>query len=135
MFDTPTIEGLALVTMKPNSILPNNNYRGSAVSRSPINKDDLWCVFCKTPRHTKEICWKLHGKPQSFGRGYGNQYAQFEQRNHQTHIAQSNEISQPEILASNDSNVGRLHREEIERLYSILTSMDKPTTSYSRPIR
>ena len=41
MFDTPTIEGLALVTMKPNSILPNNNYRGSAVSRSPINKDDL----------------------------------------------------------------------------------------------
>ncbi|XP_043817124.1 uncharacterized protein LOC110624504 isoform X2 [Manihot esculenta] len=31
----------------------------------PFNKDSLWCTWCKKPRHTKEKCWKLHGKPQS----------------------------------------------------------------------
>lgn len=27
------------------------------------SKDNLWCTFCKKPRHTKDKCWKLHGKP------------------------------------------------------------------------
>ena len=22
-----------------------------------------WCEHCKKPWHTKETCWKLHGKP------------------------------------------------------------------------
>ena len=26
-------------------------------------KDSLWCTHCKTPRHNRERCWKLHGKP------------------------------------------------------------------------
>ena len=86
MLDTPITEGSALVTMKPNSTLPNNNYGISEVSRLPINKNGLWCVYCKKPRHT---CWKFYGKPQSFGRGNGNLYAQFGQRNGQAHIAQS----------------------------------------------
>lgn len=29
------------------------------------NKDDMWCTYCKKPRHTKERCWKIHGKPSS----------------------------------------------------------------------
>ena len=44
MLDTPTTEGSALVTMKPNSTPPNNNYGGSEVFRSPVNKDALWYV-------------------------------------------------------------------------------------------
>ncbi|RVW77005.1 hypothetical protein CK203_036884 [Vitis vinifera] len=24
------------------------------------NKDNLWCTYCKKPRHTKEKCWKLN---------------------------------------------------------------------------
>ena len=47
MLDTPTTESSAPVTMKPNSTLPNNNYGGSEVSKSPVNKDGLWCVYCK----------------------------------------------------------------------------------------
>ena len=84
---TPTTEGSALVPMKPNSRLLNNNYGGSQVSRSPINKDGLWCVYCKKLRQTKEACWKLHGNLQSFNRGNGNQYAPYGQRNGQAHIA------------------------------------------------
>lgn len=27
------------------------------------NNDSLWCTYCKKPQHTRERCWKLHGKP------------------------------------------------------------------------
>ncbi|KAG8651577.1 hypothetical protein MANES_06G001350v8 [Manihot esculenta] len=26
-------------------------------------KDHLHCDYCGKPRHTKETCWKLHGRP------------------------------------------------------------------------
>ena len=29
------------------------------------NKNNLWCSYCKKPRHTKKKCWKLNGKPPS----------------------------------------------------------------------
>ena len=41
----------------------------AAASRSPNNQrrsDDkprVWCDHCNKPRHTRETCWKLHGKP------------------------------------------------------------------------
>ncbi|KAL5813378.1 hypothetical protein ACOSQ3_024138 [Xanthoceras sorbifolium] len=27
------------------------------------NPSNLWCTYYKKPRHTKDRCWKLHGKP------------------------------------------------------------------------
>ena len=45
-------------------ILRNGNGRNSQ------NKDDLVCSYCKKPRHTREKCWKLHGKPTNME--YGN---------------------------------------------------------------
>ena len=68
---------------------------------------------------------------QWFGRGNGNQYAQSRQKSGYAYIAQSKENSQLEISAFNDLDVGRLNREEIERLHGILTSMGKSTTSCS----
>lgn len=39
---------------------------GSQLDMSkPTNKDELWCTFCKKPRHTRETCWKLNDKPPS----------------------------------------------------------------------
>lgn len=29
------------------------------------NRDNFWCTYCKKTRHTRERCWKLHGKPPS----------------------------------------------------------------------
>ena len=29
-------------------------------TRSSIH-DEVWCTYCKKPRHTKETCWKLLG--------------------------------------------------------------------------
>ena len=27
------------------------------------DKPKVWCDFCNKPRHSRETCWKLHGKP------------------------------------------------------------------------
>ena len=29
-----------------------------------VDKDSLWYTYCKKPKHTKDKCWKLVGKPQ-----------------------------------------------------------------------
>ena len=30
----------------------------------------VWCTCCNKPRHTRDKCWKLYGKPQSKDWGY-----------------------------------------------------------------
>ena len=35
------------------------------------NKDSLWCTYCKKARHTREKCWKLHGKPSTSSKKWG----------------------------------------------------------------
>ena len=29
----------------------------------PDEKPRVWCDFCNKPRHTRETCWRIHGKP------------------------------------------------------------------------
>ncbi|KAA8537193.1 hypothetical protein F0562_029675 [Nyssa sinensis] len=72
MLDTPTDEGSALAVVKPPSPnkfkgLNSNNENKGEMYKPRINKEDLWCNYCKKPRHTKEMCWKLKGKT-SFGK-------------------------------------------------------------------
>ena len=38
---------------------------GKNVCLVKVNKDNLWCIYCKKPRHTKENCRKLNSKPPS----------------------------------------------------------------------
>jgi transposase InsO family protein len=49
-------------------------------------KDSRWCTFCKKSRHTKESCWKLHGKPQNWtggqSKGKGQVYMAATHREH-----------------------------------------------------
>ena len=39
------------------------------------DKDSLWCDHCQKPRHTRDSCLKIHGRPanlpQNFGKGRG----------------------------------------------------------------
>ena len=39
------------------------------------DKDSIWCDHCQKPRHTRDSCWKIHGRPvnlpQNFGKGHG----------------------------------------------------------------
>ncbi|KAL5756173.1 hypothetical protein ACOSQ2_020919 [Xanthoceras sorbifolium] len=38
---------------------------------SSTNNSNLWCNYCKKPRHTKDRCWKLHGKPSTSSKDWG----------------------------------------------------------------
>eukprot|EP00261_Vitis_vinifera_P031452 XP_019072695.1 PREDICTED: uncharacterized protein LOC109121825 isoform X2 [Vitis vinifera] len=51
------IEGSALVTTGGgyNKVV--------AFQRKSDERPQVWCDFCNKPRHTRENCWKIHGKP------------------------------------------------------------------------
>ena len=33
------------------------------------NKENYWCDFCRRKGHTRDRCWKLHGKPSTIYEG------------------------------------------------------------------
>ena len=61
---TGVAEAFALVITKPTTISRDN--------QKHAEKDMRWCDFCKKPRHTRETCWKLHGKPANFKESRGD---------------------------------------------------------------
>lgn len=63
--------GLSILSSQ-NSQIHSTNFGRGKLFRQPSNKDSLWGNHCKKPRHTKEMCWKLHGKPKSLSRNGGN---------------------------------------------------------------
>ena len=57
-------DGSALVTQATR--LKETSLNKPIVQANPskaINRDSLFCTYRKRHRHTKERCWKLHGKP------------------------------------------------------------------------
>ena len=69
----------------------------------------------KKPRHTKEKCWKLNGKPPSHE--WGNHGGQ---QRPQAHM-----VEQPKT--EENSAIGGFNNEEMEKLRSLLGSLNKPT--------
>ena len=64
MLEPQTVEGSAMVTKKdqpPLTAAENRRVEGQGRD----HKENLWCTYCKKSRHTRETCWKLHGKPPS----------------------------------------------------------------------
>ena len=76
MMEPQPADGSTLVTKAANLIaVKSNQQQSNAYSNGigginklsegsrVVNKDSLWCTYCKKPRHSMEKCWKLHGKP------------------------------------------------------------------------
>lgn len=82
MIDSQPAEGSTLATTKPrdNNFKGVNSGQGGSNDSSKYdfskNKDNVWCTYCKKPRHTKETCWKLHGKPQGINCASGFKWGQ-----------------------------------------------------------
>ena len=76
-------------------------------------------------------CWRLNGKPQSFRKGNNNRNGQAGQLGGEAHMAKSEDSSSQETWNSRGSDGGGLNKEEIERLRSFLTSLEKHSTSCS----
>ena len=51
------VEGSTLVSTGPGL------RKTTAYQRKPDEKPSAWCDYCNKPRHTRETCWKIHGKP------------------------------------------------------------------------
>ena len=84
MLEPQTLDGSTLVAKKEYSKqgkndLPKHLGRDNQWKE---NKDNLWCTYFKKPRHTKEKCWKLNGKPPS--REWGNREGQQRPQSHMT---------------------------------------------------
>ncbi|XP_044504086.1 uncharacterized protein LOC123224478 [Mangifera indica] len=121
MLEPQTMEESALVAKtdhqeKGKSDLPK--YPGRE-NQWKENKDNLWCTHCKKPRHTKEKCWKLNGKPPS--REWGNRGGQ---QRPQAHMAEQKKTEE-------NSATGGFNSEEIEKLRSLLGSLEKPSRACS----
>ena len=82
--------------------------------------EEVWCTYYNKPRHTREKCWKLHGKPpsQEWGQKGGPKKGGGQG---QAHIAN----------AGHSEEVVQLNLEEIERVRSFLSKLEKPTGTCS----
>ncbi|KAJ1386917.1 Retrotransposon gag domain [Sesbania bispinosa] len=63
MLDDPPIDGLALVSGKG----PTKGSSAGKFSSKPA-RDDRWCTYCKKSGHTKETCFRIHGKEKVLAR-------------------------------------------------------------------
>ncbi|KAA8538881.1 hypothetical protein F0562_025573 [Nyssa sinensis] len=118
MLDNPVNEGSAM-----NSTKLGHHTEINRDERQP-NREGVWCTYCKKARHTKDTCWKLHGKPPNVGGKGGNRGGQPRGQAHMTNA---------EDVHSEKPNQDGLEtlKEEIEKLKSMLNSGGKPGSSCS----
>ena len=46
-----------------NSALAVGTNGGRTTPKRSDEKPHVWCDHCNKPRHTRDTCWKIHGKP------------------------------------------------------------------------
>ena len=112
MLEPQTVEGSALTIKKVDE-------KGDLPRKD--NRDNLWCAYCKKPRHTKEQCWKLNGKPTTLGREWVNRVTQSRPRVHLTEQVSHEEVQEKAAFNS----------EEIEKIRGLLGSLNKPSGACS----
>lgn len=130
MLETPLSDSSALITGFPTAAVAfprspqqntNRPNHSRSYNRSTNNNDELFCHCGKKSGHTKDICWKLSGKPP---RNYTP--GKFLPRNYQANIVRTEEKD-----ASTTQEVSIFQQEEIEKLQSFLAALDKPVGSCS----
>jgi len=82
----------------------------------------LHCDYCGKPRHTKETCWKLHGRP-TRGRGGKRVCPSRIQANIAENVETSREIASGEALSSDEV-------QHLRRLLNKLDSSNVATSNY-----
>ncbi|XP_021626243.1 uncharacterized protein LOC110625052 isoform X2 [Manihot esculenta] len=111
--ETQRVESSALVSR--NTTTKNYSFEqhvgesnGQAELSKLFNKDSLWCTWCKKPRHTKEKCWILHGKPQAMNKTHSKKGGQSNGQR-QVHMAITDSWNE-------DPTHVEFNKEEIEKL-------------------
>ena len=60
---TSTLSTANQLTIRNKNIGANLVYVAGKNARKKDDKDSLWCDHCQKPRHTRDGCWKIHGRP------------------------------------------------------------------------
>ncbi|KAJ1400177.1 hypothetical protein SESBI_29737 [Sesbania bispinosa] len=63
MLETPTTESSAMIVEGGTAMVANQ--KKSRFHNMEKKHEEVWCTYCNKSRHTREKCWKLHGKPPS----------------------------------------------------------------------
>jgi hypothetical protein len=68
MLDTPIIENSAMMAdlnKGEETTMSVDRRKGESTNIERKGDDGTLCTYCHKPRHNRENCWKLHGKPQN----------------------------------------------------------------------
>lgn len=119
--DFPSLEEIISIVRAEESrrtvMLEQQTVEQSALLAKGEKKDDRWCTYCNKPRHTREKCWKLNGKPQSkdWNNNKGTSKPQA------NHVSQSVETRIPEGISV----------AELEKFKAFFNSLEKSGGSSS----
>ncbi|KAK3038196.1 hypothetical protein RJ639_030303 [Escallonia herrerae] len=98
-----------------------NSEAGQMESR-PLSKDKMWCTYCKKPRHTREQCWKLHGKLQSSHRNTGPRSKKLRSQVHMTQYRE--DMSHGDVNSSGGEENDQVTRTTIGHARGETSSME-----------
>ncbi|GMI89878.1 hypothetical protein HRI_002657100 [Hibiscus trionum] len=100
-----------IVSEKPTRL---ESFERKSETTRAVNRDSMWCTYCKKPRHTRERCWKLHGKPQSTNKNFIEREG-----------SQSRAHATREVAKESTEQSGEFTQEEVEKLKILLESLGK----------
>ncbi|KAK8317667.1 hypothetical protein V6Z12_A13G124300 [Gossypium hirsutum] len=118
MVENSQVDSSALVTKVPTSEDNRQTER-----TKPINRDSVWCTYCKKARHTKERCWKLHGKPQTTNKNFSEKGGQPKGQ------GRANIARQLDGKNNSQESPVEFNKEEIEKLKNLLGSLEKSSST------
>ena len=125
MLDESKTEGSAMISTKlvDTRIMPQNllnQSKNSFYCRQQQKREDLWCTYCKKSKHTKDTCFKLHGKEAVLSRMGG--FKNLQPKNH-ANLTTKEPNETPEKAATIVSELGEFSEDEISKLRSFLKTI------------
>ncbi|RVX11614.1 Retrovirus-related Pol polyprotein from transposon RE2 [Vitis vinifera] len=93
-------------------------------NRQKIKGGRPWCDHCRKPGHSRETCWKIHGKPVDW-----KPRQPFEKEGRGNHVATDEQSPQPEASPFNKEQM-----EMLQKLLSPLLSVQSQTGSSSNQV-
>ncbi|KAI5444626.1 hypothetical protein KIW84_013047 [Lathyrus oleraceus] len=99
--------------------------QGPPPSSSKNVRDKFYCEHCNRSGHTKDSCFKLHGREQVLSRGGGSR----NMHQYQAHVA--THVQDTESFEKRGTDFSSFSQNDVERLKSMLDSMSKPSGSGS----
>ena len=120
-----SVDGSALATGKGPIRGPSPSF-----GKLPIkaNRDNRWCSYCRKTGHTKDTCFRLHGKERVLERTGGFKGIVHRRANQASSDSES--VEDPPIPQV-AKEVPALSKEELERLRALMDSLSKTSSSCS----